>query len=912
MVKGERESKLDLEPQLALIEQAHFDAELVEIACAGNVAPEIEKAARQQIARKVDEGLVQPAALLEQIRETDCLLAIAASCKSVDLESEVLRSVGDQAVLAKLAESASSAQVRQSLAERVEDPELLRALAKSFKLKDKKAYKIVKAKIDALRVEKNKQEALQNTIVSLCEEAEQHISRHIDRDYVQKVDRLKRRWGGVADKAGGKQKMRFHTAIEACENNVKKYRDELKEAEDFRIQVSELGDNRKKVLKDLWQLVNQFYALEAANEENLGQLREAFGRHKDAWATLKNYGKPNADEVKDYALMCDTIETLEKAYRENCTLIECCNRLSGREVEEPGRNAEAKYLRRLLYPIHALENYEAGKSVKHAIAALEVLDDNYAVRREDRQKQARLVASLIRKANRAVEQGRLKQAIGIGHSIDEKIETLDGLPPHVKRQLENLDASIKKLVDWQAYAVVPKKQSLIEEMERLIGSDMPPEALSTKIKKLQDRWKSLSQSGKDRSEDLWKKFSALADKAYEPCKTHYQQLAVKRKENLEKRRQLVAQIEDFYRRYDWENADWKHAEKIVRTARTELHGYAPVDRAANKEVLEKFEATIAVIQEKLDAEFEKNKAAKQQLISQAKKMSDIADIQQAIDTAKRLQVLWKNIGRCQRRDSDALWKDFRAHCDAVFERKEKEHSARKAQIDGRINEARLLVERLLTLAELSGEKLLSARSERDELQSTFTQVEGLPEKVHRAILRDFNAAAEKFDVKVEQSLRANEAQAWQIFFEACKKINDYQIAAGTDADISKSELESYVRSIAQWPEGGQSVIKEKLAQDVEIVNQEENVKTLKLLCIRAEILADKATPEEDKLLRMEYQVSLLQQGLGGQVQKNIGNKIAKEWAKTGPVAGDVYQQLYTRFYESWSALPAQWSMRKVR
>ena len=32
------------------------------------------------------------------------------------------------------------------------------------------------------------------------------------------------------------------------------------------------------------------------------------------------------------------------------------------------------------------------------------------------------------------------------------------MPTHLSRQLETLDEAVRKLVDWQAYAVVPKKK----------------------------------------------------------------------------------------------------------------------------------------------------------------------------------------------------------------------------------------------------------------------------------------------------------------------------------------------------------------------------------------------------------------------------------------------------------------------
>jgi hypothetical protein len=74
-------------------------------------------------------------------------------------------------------------------------------------------------------------------------------------------------------------------------------------------------------------------------------------------------------------------------------------------------------------------------------------------------------------------------------------------------------------------------------------------------------------------------------------------------------------------------------------------------------------------------------------------------------------------------------------------------------------------------------------------------------------------------------------------------------------------------------------------------------KALKTLCIRAEILTDQDTPAEDKALRMEYQVSRLQQGFG---QNSSANGVSIQdltlkWIASGSVATDIYKPLLERF-----------------
>jgi len=894
----------DFELRLALLPKISSGPALIEFASQGKVPVEIETIARQFLAQQLDAGSILPGTLLEQIEDAECRLAIAAYCNAVDFQSLALKAIDDQTLLVKFCKSANSARVRQLLAERIDDPELLRELVRFLKGKDKKAYKIVKTKLDGYRAEESRLAGVRNEIIALCDDAEQHTTRHVDKDYVLKSDRLKRRWQMVEGHADAENQEKFQKAIRDCETNIQKYRDELKAAEDLQSQKNNLVQHRRDLITDLWQLIDSLYSLSAVDTLSMNKLESLFDEYKNSWGDLKKFGKTDATEVRDFTLMCGAFQSVCNEYMENSTLVECSERIVSSESDVVGLSEDVKYLRRLLSYLHGLERYAVSKSVKQANSILEQLDSDYSALIENRQKQTRLLAGLINKAVRVADQGRLRQALGIRHNIDEKLQKLEELPAQMSRQLELLDESIQQLVDWQAYAVVPKKQALIDQMEKLVGSDIPPEALAAKIKDLQGQWQSLSQSGGNRGEELWEKFSKHADSAYKPCKEHYQKLAGIRKENLQKREQLVAQLREFQQNYDWENPDWKHVETIVRTARSELHGYAPVERSANKSVMQKFDEEIAKIQERLSGEFEKNKAAKQRLISQAEELIVIADTQQSIDAAKRLQIQWKNVGRCHYRDSDALWKEFRGLCDKVFERKEKENNARKAQTNERIDSARSQVDALIALAELSHADLLSKRSERDEIQGTFQAIEGLPEKAHHAIRRDFNKALEIFDHKIEEVLRDNESQAWLTFFDACGRVNDYHVSTIEDKSIMLPSLEEFVQSVVQWPEGVRSIIKEKITQEFTDFDVQENARQLRLLCIRAEIFADKKTPEEDRQLRMEYQVNLLQQGLGAKLQDNMVIKIAKEWAKAGPVEKKIYGQLYARFYDSWVALRA--------
>ncbi len=876
-------------------------------------APELEKRASELLASRIDDGSLSDDVLLAEIQDTEKLLTVAAFCQDDTLENKVLTTINDQALIIKLCGSATSTKVRQLLAEKIELPDALRDLAKSLKNKDKNAYKTIKAKLDTMRQEEQIQAERKEKVTTLIEEICQLSKRDVDRETQAKLSRLQRRWVEVKECASEAECVQFAESEQACEAQLAKVQSELEKEREREEALRNVGNKRKTVLDALWEIINDIYALEEG--ESLAEVQHRLAQQREQWQTLNDVDSPNKNQLRDYTQLNEAVAQLFEDYERHGSLQACSARVQARvesneAMDKAAQNNDVKYLRRLLFPIKSLNSYPASPAIEGAKALLQRVDADYAKRQEDQEKNIGIILGLIRKASAAVDGGRLKQAVGVRHSIDEKCELLDGEPEFLKKKLESLDEAIQKLIDWQAYAVVPKKKALIEAMEKLVGANEPPEALATKIKKLQDEWRGLSQSGKDRKEDLWETFSALADKAYAPCKIHYDKLGQERQANLQKRQQLVQQLQDFYAQYNWEEADWKDVEKILRTAKKELHNYVPVERSANKAVMQAFDVAHASIQTKLDEEFAKNRAAREQLIAQAEKLTEMKDVEQAIEGVKRLQAQWKKVGRCHFKDHDVLWKAFRTHCDKIFDTKAEQNKAQRAATDEIIDGARTLVNQLTALCALEGDALLAARAERDQLQQSFGEVEGLPEKVQRAIERDLNKAADAFDKKVAKVLRDSASRAWQDFFTACEKINHYHhaLVSHNNAEALREETEAFIESVSQWPEGTQSFVKQKLLQvaDNPSADTDANLKALKLLCIRAEILADQETPETDKGLRMEYQVRLLQQGMTGQAARvNSGSDIAemaKDWSGVGPVANEDYKSLFERFYASWREL----------
>jgi hypothetical protein len=510
------------------------------------------------------------------------------------------------------------------------------------------------------------------------------------------------------------------------------------------------------------------------------------------------------------------------------------------------------------------------------------------------------LTSLIRKAGAALRDGSTARAAGLRRAIDEKVQDFPVLPAHLASQVQQLDARLGELKDWKEHAAAPKRAQLIEAMKALVGVQDDPEELAVEIRRLQVEWKTISKGvGADTDSD-WQQFHEAAQSAYQPCREHFEALAVQRQQNLERRLALVARLGAFEAGHDWEHADWPLVATALRDSRQEWRSHSPVDRAAGKAAQEEFDAIVQRLQERLRGEYAKNVAEKQSLIARAQQALACEDIRKAIDDVKYLQQKWKVAGFVPREEDTRLWEEFRQHCDAVFQKRQQEIQQYQATLEENKARAIALCEQVERIATLAGGELTEGRKDLPGLQEAFASVGELPHAHARDLQRRMERALEKCDDSIARERAQSEQRSWRDLFDAADQVRACRLAEaqgmdGGEVDALRQAAEQFIAAVPQWPKGGLQAVKAALARpgadDIAA-----NEAALRTLCIRAEILTAKPTPPSDQALRREYQMKRLMEGMGQGISAHADGleKVALEWAATGASRPDVYQELRAR------------------
>jgi len=116
----------------------------------------------------------------------------------------------------------------------------------------------------------------------------------------------------------------------------------------------------------------------------------------------------------------------------------------------------------------------------------------------------------------------------------------------------------------------------------------------------------------------------------------------------------------------------------------------------------------------------------------------------------------------------------------------------------------------------------------------------------------------------------------------------------------RAAAESAIAGLTQAPKAARDLLAQQLdGADTGALGSDlvANEAALRLLCVRAELLADLPTPEEDVELRREYQMRRLVESMGRGERASAADfdDLTLEWLAVGPLAPSAQDALLDRF-----------------
>jgi hypothetical protein len=516
----------------------------------------------------------------------------------------------------------------------------------------------------------------------------------------------------------------------------------------------------------------------------------------------------------------------------------------------------------------------------------------------------RRVSALAAGAIRALREGNTGRAAGLRRAIEEKRPQLPALPAYLAAQLHELDSKLNELKQWKDYAVAPKRAELIAEMEALVGSSEPPPALAERIRQLKDDWRTISKGVISESEADWQRFHQASVAAFQPCKEYFETQAKARQLNLQRRRSLLDRLQAFEAAQAGDHPDWRLMATAIREAHLEWRRSSPVDRTAGQALAKDFDAAMGRLQSRLHGWHERNAEQKRSLIERARELGASVDARAAMEEMKVLQQRWKTVGAAAHDLERRLWDEFRGLCEAVYQRRQQAQVERTAALQAAKDHALALCVTAEQAAECRGPALFAELAKIPQWRTAFESLGELPRADQRALHDRLERAIRGCQVQADRERARQHEEAVGRMIEAGRLIQHYgwAVAQGAplaDREALKQAAQGYIDGVGQWPKEAAAALKEAWAKaesaaKLDLAAQE---RALRMLCVRCEILTDRATPAEDQAMRREYQVHRLieRMGRGGAADADHLDALAIEWVRLGPVSSEAQASLLARF-----------------
>jgi exonuclease SbcC len=882
----------------AIIAKLPYNAGLLQLAL-GHTNSRTQLAARRRIGQLLDQQSISVKQLAADVPQQLDLIALASFSLKANLE--VVESIQSPELLLQLACEGGTTQLRQAAAARIDTRAELEQLCKVAQSKDKAVYKLAKTKLDVFKAGDAKLIEAQNAIVQLCEKLEKLSRLDADALFKAKVELLEAEWNLLADKTSPELYARYQHAFTNCQQKIAQRAEQIAQEEERDSQDKQASDFLRTAVDEAYKLVENLYSLDEVTPEQLAICQQQLSDLTQAMRLAANRGLPLGKDIQEF----------ERAHRHAIFLLESFSNNGtphqlARALASPEHNNDTHVQHKLREYIDAAREFTRG-TIPDAIQSAAQALHTWSARQAEINRQAkdslRELSELARKGLWAAQQGMVRKARGAYKELQEKSARLAEVPAGLHSKIEELEQAIGRLSDWHEFAVTPKKEALINQMQSLVNSTLAPNDLAEKIHELQDEWKSLSRGIQQADENLWEQFQQASQAAFAPCKEYFDEQTRVRELNLNKRRELVTQLETYLRAYDWQNAVWSDVEKALKVARQEWQGYWPVPRKAAEELQSGFDALMNELHQKIKDHYHANKVSKQQLIAQAQACATADDLPKAIEQTKQLQSQWKTTGKSFAKEDQQLWHEFRKQCDAVFARRADEIAEVNEQRQQQLEAAATKIQQLNDLSELDFAELSSAKETIATLTREFHALE-LPRDKAKGLTGDFNALLNKIDGRLTAERNKAEIQSWQDLFSLANSLREYEtavLANSASVEQQTTALAQQLEAPPRLPSGALPLLQQRLTDATALTAdiQTRNTHALRLLCIRAEILTSRETPDEDKSLRMNYLMQQLQQGLGKRDESL--ELLVFEWISVAGVSDAVYEQLFTRFMECLSA-----------
>ena len=246
---------------------------------------------------------------------------------------------------------------------------------------------------------------------------------------------------------------------------------------------------------------------------------------------------------------------------------------------------------------------------------------------------------------------------------------------HVENFYDYIDVS-KELRDKDFERNLKMQNKIIARAEELVEENNVHKALR-ELQELHRMWKEdVGPVARELRDDTWNRFSTATKKIHDKRQEYYAEQDKKREENQTIKQNINKEIKRLADEGAKNHRGWQDKLKEVKALRELYFETGPAPREVNDEIWEEFKKVTRAFNKKKNSYYKELKKEQQDNLDKKMKLIEIAEEHrdsenwhESVDTMKRIQREWKEIGHVPRKVSDKIWKRFQTACNAFFDRR---------------------------------------------------------------------------------------------------------------------------------------------------------------------------------------------------------------------------------------------------
>ncbi|MEM9182583.1 MAG: DUF349 domain-containing protein, partial [Pseudomonadota bacterium] len=805
--------------------------------------------------------------ILKQLNDDQMIEQLARKAQSTLLRGAAQERLTREGLLGDLAISDADPTLRMRAAGRVTSESTLRRIADGVRKRDKKLYRSVTDRLEALRVAAGDTEIVTDRAIALCQSLEHlAVGEESRQNRAAELNRIKQSFQGLSrdTKLPKELLARFESAATIAEATLSDPKEDP--LAPLRAELKAFVTRSQQVIKGrelepVKALLRSFPELDEKLQAEAPELREQLSEQLD--------------------LLTDRRQELLAEARPDPALVKLCE-----TAERPGRRGgkadfvtdlRSRWQRTASTPLSPV-NQELKQRFD---AALEQHSTRQAEAAARRQQAGEAFAVQLETLERELDSGDVKQAAVALQRAQQHLNNAGKQHPESGR-LTQLRGKLQEMRQWQRWSNDEVRQRLVEHAAAIPGSGMHPDAVAARVKELRGRWKELDVSerlagdppNRPVSPKLFREFQAACEAAFEPARQFFEKRAEVQNKHLDELNELCESLAGITPSGD----NWDEISRAVGQARGSLRRLSEVPHRYRAGLAQRLRAEADRLDEALKGQYEIVERRKRKIIEEVTALIDEPDTAKAVEAAKVAQQRWKAAGRLRRGLDQKLWKEYRAAADQIFgrldeqrEQAQAERKASRAQLQELLNEARQL--------EPSSEGFSAAR---DQLHQRWREAGGDDRKLQQQF-SELIEKAEQGHRQHQTQLASRQRQVLRDLEQRCHEAEQAVLSGAAEAPtVEPGELDlghapGLTQRLAQLGTSLQALSPEAL---------EERLKQLQALCIRAEFLAGTDTPEPFHEERMSYQVKRLAERMTGEARQSLreeADELEALWLGNGPL-----------------------------